>query len=321
MTSPRGDGPENNGAAYDEAQLRKDYLRFGASDEAALKALGSFSSTHVDGIIEEFYAHTLAVPLFREILSDQATIDRVKTAQRKYFLELTEGDYGPAYVEGRRRIGSTHYRVGLRPEHYMAAYCFYLVATLEKLAETPQQSVPKLTESLSSLLKAIFFDMTLAIEAYFKPTEELVVQQREAILELSTPVISLWEGIIMAPLIGTMDTNRANQVMERLLEGIVESQARVAILDVTGLPIVDTMVAAHLFDMVQAAKMLGSTVVITGISPAIAQTLTKLQIDLSQVITKGTLRAGLEEAFRICHVNVEGTQRTTNRVNVVEEQS
>ena len=318
MTSPERDEPESSYAVYENAQLRKNYLRFGAEDEATLRALDSFLSSHVDGIVEEFYAHTLAVPLFREILSDQATIDRAKAAQHRYFLELTQGDYGPAYVEGRRQIGSTHYRAGLRLEHDIAAYCYHLVSILEKLAEAPRQSVSKLTESFSSLLKVMFLDMTLAVEAYVRPVEELVAQQREAILELSTPVISLWEGIIMAPLIGAMDTNRAKQVMERLLEAIVETQARVAIIDVTGLPVVDTQVAAHLIDMERAARMLGSTVVITGISPSIAQTLTRLQIDLSQVITKGTLRTGLEEAFRLCNVNVNSGQALTT---ATDEQS
>ena len=126
----------------------------------------------------------------------------------------------------------------------------------------------------------------------------------QALLELSTPVLRLWEGILGLPLIGTIDTARAQQIMEKVLQSIVATESTVVIIDVTGIPVVDTKVAGHLLDTGRAANLLGAQYILTGISPSVAQTLTKLDVDLSQVITRGTLRGGLEEAFKIINVKV-----------------
>jgi len=113
-------------------------------------------------------------------------------------------------------------------------------------------------------------------------------QQRE-LLELSTPVVELWEGILALPLIGTLDSSRTQVVMESLLEKIVSSGAALAIIDITGVPTVDTLVAQHLMKTVAAARLMGADCIISGIRPQIAQTIVHLGVDLSQVITKSSL--------------------------------
>jgi len=128
--------------------------------------------------------------------------------------------------------------------------------------------------------------------------------QTKAILELSTPVIQVWDQILVLPLIGTIDTARAQQIMENLLEGVVKGRAAVVIIDITGVPVVDTKVANHLVKTVQAVKLLGAEAVVTGVSPNNAQTLVRLGVDLSTVMTRSSLQAGLGLAFDLTHQKV-----------------
>ena len=124
-----------------------------------------------------------------------------------------------------------------------------------------------------------------------------IQRQAREILELSTPVLQVREGVVVAPLIGSLDSDRTQQFMERLLEAIVTDRAAVALVDITGVPVVDTHTAQHLLETVTAARLLGAEVVLTGVRPAIAQSLVHLGVDLSGVITRSSLAAGLEVAF------------------------
>jgi rsbT co-antagonist protein RsbR len=129
----------------------------------------------------------------------------------------------------------------------------------------------------------------MTTEAFQKSREEVISRQQRELLELSTPVVELWEGILALPLIGTLDSSRTQVVMESLLEKIVSSGAALAIIDITGVPTVDTLVAQHLMKTVAAARLMGADCIISGIRPQIAQTIVHLGVDLSQVITKSSL--------------------------------
>ncbi|MBI2216232.1 MAG: STAS domain-containing protein [Candidatus Rokubacteria bacterium] len=126
-------------------------------------------------------------------------------------------------------------------------------------------------------------------ESYQKGREEVIARQQQEMMELSTPVVKLWEGILALPLIGTLDSARTQIVMENLLERIVETGASIAIIDITGVPTVDTLVAQHLLKTVAAARLMGADCIISGIRPQIAQTIVHLGVELTNVITKATL--------------------------------
>lgn len=126
-------------------------------------------------------------------------------------------------------------------------------------------------------------------EAFLKSREEVIRRQQEEMLELSTPVVKLWDGILALPLIGTLDSARTQVVMESLLEAIVQTNSRVAIIDITGVPTVDTVVAQHLLKAVTAARLMGADCIISGVRPQIAQTIVHLGINLLDVTTKATL--------------------------------
>ena len=126
-------------------------------------------------------------------------------------------------------------------------------------------------------------------EVYQKGRERLILRQQEEMLELSTPVVKLWDGVLGLPMIGTLDSVRTQVVMEALLQRIVETGASVAIIDITGVPTVDTLVAQHLLKTITAARLMGADCIISGIRPQIASTIVHLGVDLSDVITKATL--------------------------------
>ncbi len=130
---------------------------------------------------------------------------------------------------------------------------------------------------------------TYILEAYQKTRDEVIVRQQEEMLELSTPVIKLWDGILALPMIGTLDSSRTQIVMESLLQKIIETGSEIAIIDITGVPTVDTMVAQYLIKTVTAAKLMGADCIISGIRPQIASTIVHLGIDLGKITTKATL--------------------------------
>ncbi|GAA3487151.1 STAS domain-containing protein [Streptomyces cremeus] len=135
------------------------------------------------------------------------------------------------------------------------------------------------------------------VEEHSKTREEIISSQAEQLLELSTPVVKLWDGILGVPLVGTLDSARTQVVMEKLLQGLLDSNSTHAIIDITGVPAVDTQVAQHLLKTVVAARMMGAQCIISGIRPQIAQTIVALGIEFGDIATKATLAAALHDAL------------------------
>jgi PAS domain S-box-containing protein len=212
---------------------------------------------------------------------------------------------------------------GYRPQEILGKHfsCFYPVEAIE--AGWPQRELQQAAEEgrfedegwrmrkdgsrfWANVVMAPFRDSDGTVCGFVKvtrdlterrKTEEQIQRQSREILELSTPVVQLWEGIVATPLIGSLDSQRTQQFMERLLERIVQTNSPVALVDITGVPTIDTQTAQHLIETITAVKLLGAQVVLTGVRPAIAQTLVHLGIDLSGVITRSSLAGGVRVAM------------------------
>jgi rsbT co-antagonist protein RsbR len=156
-------------------------------------------------------------------------------------------------------------------------------------------------------------------EAYVKSREETIRRQQEEMLELSTPVVKLWEGILALPLIGTLDSARTQVVMESLLESIVQTNSQVAIIDITGVPTVDTVVAQHLLKTVTAARLMGADCIISGVRPQIAQTIVHLGINLLDVTTKATLSDAFALAIKRAGLTLVKLQKKQAKEKPEEE--
>ena len=199
---------------------------------------------------------------------------------------------GPRWAAVRDFLGEisrSRARLGFRPSE-TATFVFSLkepvFTLLRKQLGNDAAAIADETWAATVLLDGLGL---LTTEIYQKGREEVIMRQQQEMLELSTPVVQLWDGVLGLPLIGTLDSERTQVVMQSLLERIVETGARIAIIDITGVPTVDTLVAQHLLKTVAAARLMGADCIISGIRPQIAQTVVHLGLDLSTVITKATL--------------------------------
>lgn len=212
----------------------------------------------------------------------------------------------PAWTEVRQllaELSATRVRQGYTPIE-TATFVFSLkdplFALLRNAVEEPRQLVAE-----TSAVGALFDRLGLyTIEEYTKSREQVIMRQQQELLELSTPVVQLWRDVLALPLIGTLDSARTQVVMENLLQKIIDTGASIAIIDITGVPTVDTLVAQHLLKTVAAARLMGADCIISGIRPQIAQTIVHLGVNLEDVITKASLADAFVVALKRIGANV-----------------
>lgn len=309
----KGSQAEQMGITEEEFDQRKKFLGFGKADEERLAALQTQAEEYSEPAISAFYDNLLAFEHTRKFFRDQRVLDRVRKLQKEYFLELTQGEYGKDYLDSRLRIGSVHERIELAPKWYMGAYSFYLNTVARMLRETFKEDPARAQDAVESLMKLMFLDMGLAIDTYIFQRERTIRQQAAAIHELSTPVLQVREHLLILPIIGIIDTHRARQLTDGLLHSIRSTRAKVVVMDITGVAAVDSKVANHLVQTIAASKLMGATVLLTGISPEVAQTLVTIGVDLTSLNTAGDLQGGLEEAERILGYRVVAVEEDRAR--------
>jgi rsbT co-antagonist protein RsbR len=291
-------------ANFSTWEEQKRFINFTDKDAQALKKLHPYTLEYTDTFVDKLYDHLLAFADARKFLSDEKVVARLKLAQKAYFVDLTAGNYGEEYFRSRIKVGIAHQRVGLPPRLYISTYGYYMQLFIPQIYETQRFEIDTANDIFMGLQKIISLDQELAISAYIHSIDEVISRQTQEILEMSTPVIQIWEGVVAAPIIGMLDSGRTQQFMERLLEKIVETNSPVALIDITGVPQIDTSTAQHLIDTINAVKLLGSQVIITGVRPVIAQTLVHLGIDLSNIVTRPSMALGLKVALDILSINV-----------------
>jgi rsbT co-antagonist protein RsbR len=209
--------------------------------------------------------------------------------------------HSPAWVNTRQlleELSVSRAQQGFSPAE-TALFVFSLKQTLfeglqDQLSKDPKAASVMILETDQLLDKLGLF----TTEVYQRGREQVIIRQQQELMELSTPVVTLWEGVLALPVIGTLDSSRTQVVMENLLQRIVETGAAIAIIDITGVPTVDTLTAQHLLKTVAAARLMGADCIISGIRPQIAQTIVHLGVDLGSVMTKATLADAFTIALR-----------------------
>jgi rsbT co-antagonist protein RsbR len=295
-----------------EIALRKAWLQFDESDAERLTEVNQLAPGYADEVIEDLYRHFLSFESTRAFFREKSVLDHVKRMQKEYFLRLTQGNYDRGYVEERLKIGAVHERIGLDVKWYLGAYNFYMRAVGARIFEAFEGDPARGLAAYFALKKLIFLDIGLAIDTYIYQRERTIRLQQEAIRELSTPVLQLREGLLILPIIGAIEPQRARQLTEQLLRAIRANRAKVVVMDITGVPAVDSTVANHLVQTVDASRLMGATVIVTGLSPEIAQTLVTLGVELGRLNTVGDLQGGIEEAERLLGYRVVRAPEAAN---------
>lgn len=283
-----------------EIRRRKEFLQFDDNDEQRLKDINELAEKYAEEVIEEFYEHLMSFEETRAFFRDQEQLlAHVKNLQKRYFLRLTQGNYDTDYIENRLRIGKVHERIGLPVDSYLGMYNFYLRTVGGRLLATFKDDPERAHKIFFSLMKLTFLDIGLAIDTYIDSREQTIGAQQDAIRELSTPVLPFRQGIVMLPMVGLIDSYRASQITEQLLRSIRDTRAKVVVLDITGVPYVDSRVASHLVQTVEAARLMGTKVIISGVSPEIALTMVTIGVELGQIETVGDMQSAIERAEQL----------------------
>jgi rsbT co-antagonist protein RsbR len=268
-------------------------------------------------ILEQWMKNQLADESLREDLmsnedlrgqSEELLDSLLKGINHQNIDKPTSVEFDPVY-EVLSGISITRARQGFTPRE-TGAYVFSLKeALLQTLQLELKEDINALYGSTVVINRLIDHFSVITFETFIKGREEVILRQTDEITEISTPVIHVWDGILALPIIGTLDSARTQVVMENLLQEIVESGSSIAILDISGVPAVDSLVAQHLIKTVSATRLMGAECIISGIRPEIAQTVVHLGIDLSAIITKSSLASALKHAFALLQLEVKKTHK------------
>ncbi|UBU17230.1 STAS domain-containing protein [Nonomuraea gerenzanensis] len=228
---------------------------------------------------------------------------------RALLTALDEGKHDFADVRGLlAELSRSRARAGWTPADTARAV-FGLKEALYEVVESDAEGVEAARGYI--WFSRLIDDLGLfTFETYAEARERIILDQAEQLLELSTPVVKLWEGIVAVPLVGTLDSARTQVVMEKLLQTLVDTGAEHAVIDITGVPAVDTQVAQHLLKTVVAARLMGAECVISGIRPQIAHTIVTLGIEFGDIVTKASLADALAHAFNRAGIEVRGGRDT-----------
>src|SRR6478609_4239421 len=228
----------------------------------------------------------------------------VRVLNSKNILEPESSDF-ESVNEILSGISISRARQGFSPKE-TGIYIFSLKDAIFTTLQVELKDDPSsLIEALVRFNKLMDTLGVVTFETFIKGREEVILRQTNEITEISTPVIQVWDGILALPIIGTLDSARTQIVMENLLQKIVTTESTIAILDISGVPAVDSLVAQHLIKTVSATRLMGAECIISGIRPEIAQTVVHLGIDLSNIITKSTLASALAYSFKVMRLEVK----------------
>lgn len=268
-------------------------------DEAILedvRKVGEIVLANGEQFLDEFYNWLETQPEFDQFFSDPSVLERTKKSQYLFWEEFFRGNPDEEYLGHRRELGKVHARIGLPLTTYFTGVGKF-VRTINRMLDEHKMKDDLRLRYARSVDRYIRFDVSIIVDTYTRIEKETIAAQGRALMEMSTPVTEIWTDVLLLPLVGIIDSKRAQDVMDATLKMISSTHARIYILDISGVGVVDTAVANHLIKITKATRLMGCESTISGVSPAIAQTIVELGIDVGTVRTTVTMKDALADAF------------------------
>lgn len=295
------------GDMRDAATLQQLY-KISPKDIELIQSLGDFMLPKMDEMVHTWYQWLKKQPEYEQFFSDTQILTHAQKMQSVYWQQFIEAKLDDSYVQSRRKIGETHARIGLSMTIFFAGMSIFH-DLFSKIMEESKSHFPEQVATIEAVSKLLHLDTGIVCEVYNFMSNETISAQSKTLMEMSTPVTQIWDSILLLPVVGLVDSKRAQDIMNAVLSAIARTQSRIFILDISGVGIVDTAVANHLIKITKATRLMGCESIISGISPAIAQTMIELGIDVGTVKTTATMMDALNDSFR----------RLNLRINRVEE--
>ena len=309
------------GITTENIERRKRVVGLCPGDLARIAAIRDTVVGDCEQYTSQFFDFLASLEEARPLFGNRQMVDRARRLKSEHVVAMVQGDYGTRYVEQRIELGLIYSKAALDPRVFLGAFHHLLKAiggaVMKRFRDAPEDGF----ESFMALEKVAFFDVGIIVDVLVFERERVIGRQQEAIRELSTPVLQVRDRLLILPIIGVIDTHRARLLTDNLLRAIRAKRARVVVVDVTGVAAVDSKVANHLLQAVTASRLMGATVIVTGLSSEVAQTLVTLGVDLSRLNTIGDLQGGIEEAERLLGYTVASTPSPNGHSPSVHPQS
>jgi rsbT co-antagonist protein RsbR len=281
-----------------EIERRKKCVDFLPDDLKRVQQVRDIVTRHTDELTKKFFDHLSGFNEAKGMLTP-STLEEAKRLKKEHLIAMVSGEYGVRYVEQRLKLGRLYSRAKLDMKVFLGGFHLLMRSVSEKIMSEFTGSPQDAFQAFLAINKIAFLDLAIYIDTIAFDREEIIRQQQEAIRELSTPVLQLRDRLLILPIVGMIDSHRAKLLTEDLLSAIRHNRAKVVVIDITGVAMVDSKVANHLVQTVAASRLMGAQVIVTGLSADVAQVLVTLGVELSSLNTVGDLQGGIEEAERI----------------------
>jgi rsbT co-antagonist protein RsbR len=286
------------GITDESVARRRRIVGLESRDSTRIASVKDMILSRSEELAAAFFDYLAGMEEGRPVMGNRAALERARQLKREHLRAMVRAEYDTAYVHQRIELAMLYSKLGLELRVFLGAFHHLLMNMGALIMKGFEHAPNEGFEAFLSLEKAATFDIGVMVDVIVFDRERVIRQQQDAIRELSTPVLQVRERLLLLPIIGVIDTHRARLVTENLLRSIRASRAKVVVMDVTGVATIDSKVANHLIQTVTAAKLMGASVIVSGLSAEVAQSLVALGIDLTKLNTVGDLQGGMEEAER-----------------------